>query len=136
MVIKQSWLRWGLAGLLLIVSTFFLITGFSIALLGEGAEPGDIRQAWRYQAAFRLSITALLWVISVLLFVSLRPGGLVSVVRGKQITTFKRWLYIASLIASIAAFLLSDPRVLFTRFKIYQCEKNGGSWAYLSNGCK
>ena len=132
----RVWLRWGLAILQGALSLFFLFAGFSTALLGQGAEPGELRQVWSYHAAFQFEIAMLFWLGSVVVFLSLRPGGFLRAVRGKQINPFKRWLYIASLIASLAAFLLSNPGVLVTELQIHRCMKNGGEWVYLTNSCK
>ena len=129
-------LRWGLAILLSAVSLFFLITGFSTALLGDGAEPGELRRAWSLHAAFQLSIGMLFWLGSVVIFMSLRPGGFWKAVRGQQINSVKRWFYIASLITALAGFLLSNPVVFVTKLQIHRCLKNGGEWVYLTNSCK
>jgi YD repeat-containing protein len=37
---------------------------------------------------------------------------------------------------TLAAFLLSNPRVLITELEIHQCMKSGGKWVYLTNSCK
>jgi hypothetical protein len=107
-----------------------------VSRLGDGAEPGELRQAWSHHAEFLLSIAMLLWLGSVAIFVSLRAGGFFKVVRGEQINSIKRWFYITSLIAALADFLLSNPIVLVTRLQIYRCVKNGGHWSYLTNNCK
>lgn len=129
-------LRWGLAILLGAASLFYLFAGYSTALLGEGAEQGELRQAWSYHAAFQFELAMLFWLGSVVIFLSLRPGGFWRTIRGHQKTAFKRWLYIASLLASLAAFLLSNPAVFVTRLQIQRCVKDGGDWVYLTNTCR
>lgn len=131
----RVWLRWILAGLLALASVFFLVTGFSTAVLGQGAEPGQIREAWNHQAAFQLSLAMLSWVGSVLIFITLRLGGLAGVISGKKISRLKKWLYVGALMASLAAFILSDPRVLITRIEIYRRISAGGNWNYLARNC-
>ncbi|HBB89104.1 MAG TPA: hypothetical protein DC047_15975 [Blastocatellia bacterium] len=129
-------LRWILTILFAAAGIFFQIIGFSTALLGEGAEAGELRKAWGLHAAFLLSFAMLLWLASVLIFLGLRPGGFLRIIRGQQINSFKRWLYIACLIASLAGFLLSDPRVFYTKFEINRCLDKGGKWTYSTNSCQ
>jgi hypothetical protein len=129
-------LRWALTILFVAASLFFLLTGFSTALLGDGAEPGELRRAWSFHAAFLFEIAMLFWLVSVVTFVSLRPGGLWRAVRGRRISPFKRWLYIMSLMASLVAFLVSNPGLLVTKIKINRCLEKGGGWVYSTNSCK
>lgn len=132
----RVWLRWGVSALLALASVFFLLSGFSTAVLGQGAEPGQMREAWNHQAAFRLCLAMLTWVGCVLVLITLRLGGFAGVIRGKKINRFKRWLYVGGLMAALAAFILSDPRVLITRIEIHRCTRDGGSWNYLARTCR
>lgn len=129
-------LRWVLTILLGAGSCFFLFSGFSAALLGDGAEPGELRRAWSHHAEFLLSIAMLLWLGSVAIFMSLRSGGFLKVVRGEQINSIKRWFYITSLIAALAAFLLSNPIVLLTQLTIHRCQKAGANWNFVAKRCE
>ena len=129
-------LRWGVSILLALACIYFLIAAFSTAVLGAGAERGQIREAWNQQAAFQFAMATLTWMASVIIFVSLRPGGLIRAVRGQKITRFKRWLYVASLIISLGAFILSNPRVLITKLEIHRCMKVGASWNFLAKRCE
>lgn len=129
-------LRWGISGLLAVIGMFFFLGGFSTSVLGQGAERGPLREAWNQQAAFQFAMATLTWLGSVVIFVSLRPGGLVKVFRGQKISQFKRWFYIVGLVACLGAFILADPRVLITKLEIHRCVKVGGNWNYLAKRCE
>ncbi len=133
---SKSVLRWGLTITLGCASLFFMFSGFVTALIAAGAPLDQSKPRWDQQSMFRLLVAMLFWLISVVIFVSLRPGGALKALRGQEIHSFKRWLYIGSLIASLAGFLLSNPTVVITEFKIDHCLDHGGKWIYSTSHCQ
>ena len=55
----RVWLRWGVSALLALVSVFFCSADFRRQSWGKALTPGHMRDAWNYQAAFRLCIAML-----------------------------------------------------------------------------
>jgi hypothetical protein len=130
-------LRAGLT-IILIVTSLLAMYSWFFAAWASGATGTDheLGSFWKYQAAFRFSVAMLFWFFAILVFVGLRPNGLLRTIKGDQISSFKRWLYIAALIVSLSAVVSSVPEVIANEFKIDRCLDQGGKWIYSTNHCQ
>jgi hypothetical protein len=103
----RSLTRWLLSVGFAAVSVFFIFSGLVTAMFATGRPPDEVGLLWRSQARFRLALGTTFWLVSVLVFLVFRRGGLPGILRGEEIKGAKRWSYIILLGTSMLVALYS-----------------------------
>jgi hypothetical protein len=87
-------MRWTLSVALAAVSLFFAFSGLVTGLFATGASADDIGLLWQNQARFRLALASTFWLAAVFVFLSLRRGSALGILKRDETSVLKKWFYL------------------------------------------